>query len=75
MARRVASRRATDAARKVVGFVRQPAARRAADHGLALPPAYWRMARGWFWLGVPAFSAMVLVVVLMVGKRLPGVGS
>ncbi|HMS06276.1 MAG TPA: DUF2269 domain-containing protein [Burkholderiaceae bacterium] len=50
-------------------------ARRAADIGQALPPAYWRMARAWFWLGVPAFSAMVLVVVLMVGKRLPGVGS
>ncbi len=37
-----------------------------------LPPAYWRMARAWFWLGIPAFSAMVLVVALMVFKHLPG---
>ncbi len=37
-----------------------------------LPPAYWRMARTWFWLGIPAFSAMVLVVALMVFKHLPG---
>ncbi len=40
--------------------------------GKALPPAYWRMARAWFWLGIPAFSAMVLVVALMVFKHLPG---
>lgn len=45
---------------------------RALAEGRPLPAAYWRMARAWFWLGVPAFSAMVLVVVLMVGKRLPG---
>lgn len=37
-----------------------------------LPPLYWRMARWWFWLGVPAFTAMVLVVALMVFKHLPG---
>jgi uncharacterized membrane protein len=37
-----------------------------------LPPEYWRMARIWFWLGVPAFIAMVLVVVLMVAKHIPG---
>lgn len=37
-----------------------------------LPALYWHMVRWWFWLGVPAFGAMVLVVVLMVGKRLPG---
>lgn len=37
-----------------------------------LPPAYWRMARHWFWLGVPAFGAMVLVVALMVFKHIPG---
>jgi uncharacterized membrane protein len=40
-----------------------------------LPAAYWRMARVWFWLGVPAFVAMVLVVVLMVGKHIPWSGS
>ena len=39
----------------------------------APPPKYWRMARLWFWLGVPAFAAMVLVVALMVAKHLPGV--
>ena len=37
-----------------------------------LPPAYWRMARAWFWLGVPAFCAMVMVVALMVFKHIPG---
>lgn len=31
---------------------------------------YWRYARIWFWLGVPAFVAMVLVVFLMVFKSL-----
>lgn len=42
--------------------------------GFALPEVYWRMARCWFWLGVPAFIAMVLVVVLMVFKHIPGAG-
>jgi uncharacterized membrane protein len=37
-----------------------------------LPAAYWRMARAWFWLGVPAFGAMVMVVALMVFKHIPG---
>lgn len=46
----------------------------AAASGSALPEAYWRMARCWFWLGVPAFIAMVLVVVLMVFKHIPGAG-
>jgi uncharacterized membrane protein len=41
----------------------------------ALPALYWKMARWWFWLGVPAFTAMVLVVALMVGKHMPGVGA
>jgi len=31
---------------------------------------YWRYARFWFWLGVPAFIAMVLVVFLMVFKSI-----
>lgn len=34
-----------------------------------LPPLYWKMARFWFWLGVPAFIAMILVVLLMVFKQ------
>lgn len=41
----------------------------------ALPDTYWRMTRRWFWLGVPAFTSMVLVVVLMVFKHIPGAGS
>jgi len=47
----------------------------AAAHEAPLPEIYWRMACRWFWLGVPAFSAMVLVVVLMVFKHIPGAGS
>lgn len=43
----------------------------ASDTGL--DRRYWRMARRWFWLGVPAFTSMVLVVALMVFKHLPGV--
>lgn len=38
-----------------------------------LPAEYWLRARQWFWLGVPAFIAMVLVVALMVFKHVPGV--
>lgn len=33
-----------------------------------LPAQYWRYARVWFWLGVPAFVAMLLIVLLMVFK-------
>jgi uncharacterized membrane protein len=40
-----------------------------------LPALYWRMARLWFWLGVPAFISMVLVVALMVFKHIPGAES
>ncbi len=39
----------------------------------SLPADYWRMARLWFWLGVPAFISMVLVIALMVFKHFPGV--
>jgi uncharacterized membrane protein len=41
----------------------------------ALPEIYWRMARWWFSLGVPAFISMVLVVALMVFKHIPGAWS
>lgn len=34
----------------------------------SLPDLYWRYARYWFWLGVPAFVAMILIVLLMVFK-------
>jgi len=47
----------------------------AVAHGAPLPEIYWRMARRWFWLGVPAFTSMVLVVALMVFKHIPGVQS
>jgi uncharacterized membrane protein len=35
-----------------------------------LTAGYWRMARIWFWLGVPAFLSMVAVVWLMVLKTI-----
>lgn len=35
-----------------------------------LSSLYWRYARIWFWLGVPAFIAMVLIVALMVFKHM-----
>ncbi|SAL09889.1 DUF2269 family protein [Caballeronia telluris] len=37
----------------------------------ALPRQYWRYARVWFWLGVPAFIALVGVYWLMVFKPTP----
>lgn len=36
--------------------------------GQALNPRYWNDARAWFWLGIPAFVAMVGVIWLMVPK-------
>lgn len=33
-----------------------------------LPKQYWRDARCWFYLGIPAFSAMVAIYVLMMFK-------
>ena len=53
----------------------QQLAERATAQAWPLPPDYWRMARAWFWLGVPAFAAMVAVVALMVAKHLPWVAS
>lgn len=53
----------------------QKIAENAVVGGSPLPAEYWRMARQWFWLGVPAFTSMVAVVVLMVFKHLPGVES
>lgn len=51
----------------------QKLATAAARHNSPLPDSYWQMTRWWFWLGIPAFTAMVLVVILMVGKQIPGV--
>ncbi len=42
------------------------------SRGSPLPEIYWRMTRWWFWLGIPAFISMALVVVLMVFKNIPG---
>jgi uncharacterized membrane protein len=53
----------------------QRIATEAISHGTELPPLYWRIARWWFWLGVPAFISMVLVVALMVFKHIPGAGT
>lgn len=36
--------------------------------GTSLPVEYHRQARIWTWLGMPAFAAMILAVVLMVLK-------
>jgi uncharacterized membrane protein len=43
-------------------------ARRCAAAGAKLPPEYYRAMRQWFWLGWPAFLALVGVFWLMVAK-------
>jgi uncharacterized membrane protein len=43
-------------------------ARDSDSQGIPLAPAYWRYARVWFWLGVPAFLSLVVVFWLMVAK-------
>ena len=43
-------------------------ARQAEHVGTAVCERYWRYARLWFWLGVPAFVAVLAVFVLMVLK-------
>lgn len=43
-------------------------ARRAELAGTALEERYWRYARTWFWLGVPAFIAIVLAIGVMIVK-------
>lgn len=49
--------------------VRMRALARAADGAQeALPALYWRYARIWFWLGVPAFLALLVVYWLMVAR-------
>lgn len=40
----------------------------AAETGQPLTAQYWRYARIWFYLGVPAFIAMILIVFLMIFK-------
>lgn len=49
--------------------MRMRALARLADDACApLPPLYWAYARSWFWLGVPAFLALLAVYWLMVAK-------
>lgn len=43
-------------------------AKKALESGTELPPLYWKFERIWFWLGVIAFPALVLVFYLMVFK-------
>lgn len=40
----------------------------AAKAGAPLPPPYFRVMRLWFWLGWPAFAAVLAIVYLMVLK-------
>ena len=43
-------------------------ARIADGAGALLDARYWRLARYWFWLGVPAFTSVLVVFWLMVRK-------
>lgn len=43
-------------------------ARAAADNGTALQPLFYRYFRIWFWLGWPAFIALLAIFYLMVAK-------
>jgi len=43
-------------------------AKQALENGTVLPAQYHRYARTWFWLGIPAFLAIMVVIVLMVFK-------
>ncbi len=41
----------------------------ALNAGLPLPAHYYRYVKMWFWLGVPAFMAILGVIILMVFKH------
>jgi uncharacterized membrane protein len=43
-------------------------ARAAADSGAPLPPAYHRLFRIWFLFGFPGFSAVLVILFLMIAK-------
>lgn len=45
-------------------------ARQADGASTGLDLRYWRLARWWFWLGIPAFAAMIATYWLMVEKPL-----
>lgn len=40
----------------------------ASSMNTTLDETYWRYAKAWFWLGVPAFISMIVIVILMVFK-------
>lgn len=42
--------------------------KQALEEGVELPEKYYQYARIWFWLGIPAFIAIMMVIVLMVFK-------
>jgi uncharacterized membrane protein len=46
----------------------QKLAQLAVEQKTDLDSQYWRYARIWFYLGIPAFTAMVFIVLLMVMK-------
>jgi uncharacterized membrane protein len=46
----------------------QKLSQQAVQQNTDLDNQYWRYARIWFYLGIPAFIAMVLIVLLMVMK-------
>ena len=37
-------------------------------NNLPLPEIYWKQARIWFWLGVPAFICMIVILFLMITR-------
>ncbi len=45
----------------------------AVENNTPLTAQYWRYARIWFYLGIPAFIAMILIVLLMIFK--PALGG
>lgn len=53
----------------------QKLAEAALDGNTPLPGRYWWLAQCWFWLGIPAFASMALVVALMVFKQTPRLGT
>lgn len=43
-------------------------AEQALDANESLPEIYWKYAKAWFWLGIPAFASMIIIVLMMVFK-------
>jgi uncharacterized membrane protein len=43
-------------------------AKQSDDNNMPLPPLYWQYNRIWFWLGIPAFGALVIIFWLMITK-------